>query len=62
MAMMVSGHKMRSIFEQYNIVNDDDRKRAAHLQQAYLEKQGDMGTVLGTIHDLDAKRGNHEPG
>jgi len=61
-AMMVSGHKTRSVFEQYNIVNDDDLKRAAQLHQAYLEKQGVMGTVLGTAHDLDAKRGNREAG
>lgn len=61
-AMMVSGHKTRSVFEQYNIVKDDDLKRAAQLHQSYLEKQGVMGTVLGTVHDFDAKKGNRETG
>jgi hypothetical protein len=43
--LMVSGHKTRSVFEQYNIVNDDDLKRAAQMHQSSLEKQGVMGTV-----------------
>ena len=47
-AMMISGHKTRSVFERYNIVNDQDLREAARKKQAYHEKQnvmaGDMGS------------------
>jgi len=54
-AMKISGHKTRSVFERYNIVNDADLQLAAQKQAVYLQTQKD--TITRTVHDLDEKRG-----
>ena len=41
-AMMISGHKTRSIFDRYHIVSDEDLKEAARKQQAFHEKENQM--------------------
>ncbi len=54
-AMKISGHKTRSVFERYNIVSDTDLRLAAKKQEAYLQAQ--TGTISGTVHKLGTKKG-----
>ena len=50
-AMEISGHKTRSVFERYNIVNEDDLKLASKRVEVYLLERAKLenGHNLGTV-------------
>ncbi len=56
-AMLISDHKTRNVFDRYNIVNDQDLKLSAQKQSEYLKSLG--GHNLGTgVHFGAQQRDN----
>ena len=47
-AMSISGHRTRSVFERYNIVSPNDVTEAGRKLAAFHEREK-LGDILGTI-------------
>ena len=57
-AMMISGHKTRSVFERYNIVNEDDLKKAAKTVVKHHDEKlsgHNLGTNRASAEKTDSE-------
>ncbi len=56
-AMAISGHKTRSVFDRYNILNEEDLKKASQRVKRYHDERVILqnGLNLGTVEAQEAQ-------
>ncbi len=62
-AMKISGHKTRAVFDRYNIVNEDDLRSGAEKLARLYENQKELSSVTGDGYNLvtiSGKRANSD--
>jgi integrase len=55
-AMTISGHKTRSVFDRYNIVNEEDLRDAIERTQTYLNEGGQKAKPAGVVRMWRARQ------